>query len=100
MKNPKKIVKTGFDKVSYAYREDNPDKNSKDYKEYKSWADEVSSKLKPRASILELGCGCGVPTTKLLSEQFNVTGVDLSPVQINRAKELVPDATFICDDIL
>lgn len=40
-----------------------------------------------------------MPTSKLLSSRARVTGVDLSPVQIERARLLVPDAEFICEDM-
>jgi len=99
MKNPKDIVQQGYDKVSYAYREDYPDQDSKTYQQYESWVDELSEQLMAGDSVLDLGCGCGVPATELLAQKFRVTGVDLSSVQIERAKELVPNATFICGDM-
>ena len=99
MKNPKDIVQQGYDKVSYTYREDDPDQGSKTYQQYKSWVDELSEQLMAGDSVLDLGCGCGVPATDLLAQKFRVTGVDLSSVQIERAKELVPSTTFICGDM-
>jgi SAM-dependent methyltransferase len=54
----------------------------------------------PRGSdVLDLGCGCGVPDARLLSERFRVTGVDISDVQISRAKRLVPGARFLRADM-
>jgi trans-aconitate methyltransferase len=44
--------------------------------------------------VLDLGCGNGVPVCQLLSERFDVTGVDISDVQIQRARRLVPRAAF------
>ena len=49
--------------------------------------------------VLDLGCGCGVPATAILAELYAVTGVDLSPVQIARARRLVPAAEFRCADM-
>jgi len=49
--------------------------------------------------VLDLGCGCGVPATAILAERFSVTGVDISPVQIERARRLVPAAKFFCQDM-
>ena len=49
--------------------------------------------------MLDIGCGCGVPATKLLAERFTVTGVDISAVQVERARRLVPAARFVCQDI-
>ena len=49
--------------------------------------------------VLDLGCGCGVPATAILAERFSVTGVDISPVQVERARRLVPAAQFVCQDM-
>jgi SAM-dependent methyltransferase len=55
--------------------------------------------LDPGNRILDLGCGCGIPLAESLSDAYSVTGVDISPVQIARARKLVPDASFICADM-
>ena len=99
MKNPKDIVREGYDQVSLAYRGDETDTSDEMYQQYKAWVDEISFSLKKDSSVLDLGCGCGSPSTKLLSETFNVIGVDISPVRIQRAKNLVPNATFVCGDM-
>lgn len=44
------------------------------------------------ASVLEIGCGSG-ELLKLLPNQ-NVTGIDLSPVQVEAARENIPHGTF------
>jgi cyclopropane fatty-acyl-phospholipid synthase-like methyltransferase len=49
--------------------------------------------------VLDLGCGCGVPATAILAERFAVTGVYISPVQVERARRLVPAAQFVCQDM-
>jgi cyclopropane fatty-acyl-phospholipid synthase-like methyltransferase len=49
--------------------------------------------------VLDLGCGCGVPVARRLAQRYAVTGVDLSPVQVERARGLVPNATFIRADM-
>ena len=51
-------------------------------------------------SVLDLGCGAGVPSTKRLAETFRVTGADISEAQIALARRNVPDATFIHADLL
>jgi len=55
--------------------------------------------LKVGSRILDLGCGCGIPAAQELSQQHGVTGVDFSSVQIQRARQLVPEADFICADM-
>jgi SAM-dependent methyltransferase len=56
-------------------------------------------KLAPHARILELGCGAGVPTTRLLAERYSVIGIDISKKQIELARLNVPGATFIVADM-
>jgi cyclopropane fatty-acyl-phospholipid synthase-like methyltransferase len=56
--------------------------------------------LPPRARVLDLGCGAGVPASRILANLgFRVTGLDISAVQIDRARSLVPDATFVHADM-
>jgi SAM-dependent methyltransferase len=99
MTDPKELVSTGYDKVSYAYREDDPDPSGEEFRRYGSWIEELIDLLPEGASVLDLGCGCGVPATKMLAEHFAVTGVDISRVQIERARRLVPKADFMCADM-
>ena len=95
--NVKDIVREGFDKVSYAYRND--EGNAGYSLDYAAWLSELTPLLSPNSKVLELGCGCGVPVAQILSEDFAVTGVDISSVQIERARNLVPLADFICADM-
>jgi len=99
METPKDTVRNGYDKVSFAYREDCPDRASESYKQYEAWIAELGGHLPQYSSVLDLGCGCGVPAARLLSRRFRVTGVDISPIQIQRAKMLIPKADFILGDM-
>ncbi len=56
-------------------------------------------RLPEGANVLELGCGGGGPTTRRLAERFSVTGIDVAREQIIRARQAVPDATFIHADM-
>lgn len=94
--SPKEIVRQGYDKISYAYRTDEGENMPSDYE---GWLGELTPLLPAGAPVLELGCGCGVPVGRLLAEQYKVTGVDISPVQIERARRLVPAAHFLCADM-
>jgi SAM-dependent methyltransferase len=50
--------------------------------------------------VSDIGCGVGVPAGRwLVDAGFAVTGVDISEVQIERARRLVPAATFIRADL-
>lgn len=63
------------------------------------WADELLRRLEDGARVLELGSGAGTPETSRFAERFRVTGVDISPKQVERARVAVPDAEFLCADI-
>lgn len=98
--DPKDIVRTGYDQVSYAYRGDEEDERCQ---QYHGWLDELLPliPISPGESLraLDLGCGNGVPVARKLAQTFAVTGVDLSPVQIERARRNVPEAAFLCQDM-
>jgi cyclopropane fatty-acyl-phospholipid synthase-like methyltransferase len=60
----------------------------------------ITNGLPPDARVLDIGCGAGVPVARTLAEHAHVTGVDLSPEQIRRARANVPAGTFIVGDIM
>jgi SAM-dependent methyltransferase len=98
--NPKDIVRTGYDKISYAYRGDDLDQNDPAISQYTQWLTELIANLPAAAAVLDLGCGNGIPVAKLLSDAgCTVTGVDISPVQIARAQAALPNARFVCADM-
>lgn len=97
MMNPKDMVREGYDKVSHAYRGDTFD--TVDDPCYRKCLDLLLPHLAVGSRILDLGCGCGIPATQELSLRHQVTGVDISPVQIERARLLVPGAKFLCRDM-
>jgi 2-polyprenyl-3-methyl-5-hydroxy-6-metoxy-1,4-benzoquinol methylase len=91
----KDVVRRGYDAVSYLYRDD----ADNDADERREWIDRLVARLPSRATVLDLGCGCGVPVARALVDAgVSVTGVDLSDVQIDRARSLVPGATFVRAD--
>ena len=63
------------------------------------WAADLASRLAPGARVLELGCGGGTRETRELAARFQLTGVDLSERQLERARERVPGATFVHGDL-
>ncbi len=92
--DPKSVVRRGYDLVSRAYRADDAEDGV-----YREWLDLLEQRIEPGAKILDLGCGCGVPVARRLARRYAVTGVDISPVQVARARELVPAAMFLCADM-
>ncbi len=62
------------------------------------WEAAFSERLTDGARVLELGCGPGTVETRRLAQRFRVTGVDISPRQIERARNAIPEAEFIVAD--
>jgi SAM-dependent methyltransferase len=60
--------------------------------------DELERRLAPGDRVLDLGCGAGM-TAARMGERFQVTGVDLSAAQIERARANAPDARFLVADL-
>jgi SAM-dependent methyltransferase len=63
-----------------------------------AWQADLVSRLEEGARVLELGCGAGTPETERLAERFRVTGVDVSPRQVERARAAIPNTDFVCAD--
>jgi SAM-dependent methyltransferase len=94
--DPKAIVEAGYDAL---------------VDRYSAWAGESRdpgrerfvpdfiARLPDGARVLDLGCGNGLPTTRLLAERFAVTGVDVSAGQLEAARRNVPRATFLRGDL-
>ena len=98
MKNqlePKDLVRESYNRISHAYRGDSVSRD----RGYFRWLEILTPLLRPEDPVLDLGCGNGVPVSQELARTFEITGVDISEVQIARAKSLAPDATFLCTDI-
>lgn len=60
----------------------------------------LSDRLSAGTSVLDIGCGTGVPIAKSLAERFSVTGVDVSSEMMLRARANVPRGIFLCDDVM
>lgn len=66
---------------------------------YRAWIASLNARLDEDSTVLDLGCGSGVPVARdLAAAGHQVTGVDISETQIRRAREAVPQAAFIRAD--
>jgi cyclopropane fatty-acyl-phospholipid synthase-like methyltransferase len=99
----RELVRSGYDAISMAYRDDRGCANAvsaEDTASYVTWLDELAHLLPCTARVLDLGCGAGVPASRILVDAgFDVTGLDISAVQIERARRLVPRAAFLHADM-
>lgn len=92
--DPKDVVRRGYDAVSLRY-----DETYGAETKYQSLLDDLCQRIPAGGSVLDLGCGSGVPVARTLAAAgYRVTGIDISEVQIRRARERVPQAEFIHAD--
>jgi cyclopropane fatty-acyl-phospholipid synthase-like methyltransferase len=92
--DPKQIVEAGYDAIADRYQA----WASSFHTPAMGWLDDLLSRLEDGSEILDLGCGRGVPFTQKLARRHRVTGVDISPRQVELARSLVPEAAFVQAD--
>ena len=90
----KKTVKDGYNTIANRYLAERT-RDSQDVR----LLDELMERLPGNAKVLDAGCGAGIPISQILSERFQVTGVDFSEAQVELARKNVPAAKFLCEDI-
>lgn len=94
-RSPSEIVGRGYDALSLRYRADDAAVG-----QYGPWLVDLQRRVSAGGRVLDVGCGCGVPVARELTDGgYQVTGIDLSAVQVKRARTLVPGATFIHGDV-
>jgi SAM-dependent methyltransferase len=89
----KTLVREGYDRCAEEYNRSLRDEASPELRL-------LISRLDRNASVLDIGCGGGIPVCRELARTCSVTGVDISPVQIAFARQSVPSGHFLCGDIM
>ena len=89
-----RIVREGYDKIAEQYNQDREKfDNSKELQEF-------IDTLPEGGSVLDIGCGGGVPILRtLIANGFDATGIDFSSGMLEVAKRNVPQATLIHGDV-
>lgn len=92
----KEVVRRGYDALSVRYDEAYGGETK-----YGDWIGELVGRLGAAgARVVDVGCGSGVPVARaLVAAGHRVTGVDISEVQIRRAREAVPGGEFVRADV-
>lgn len=91
--NYKMLVQRGYDRCAAAYAKARQSGANHEL-------DLLIGRLTTGAQVLDIGCGAGVPIDRTLAQHFQVTGVDISSEQIQRALVNVPHGKFIQGDIM
>jgi SAM-dependent methyltransferase len=99
MREMREVVKKGYEEGDY-YKFYRLREEMEEHPPGKSNVDRLTDALQEGAKILDLGCGPGIPYDKYLVDRgFQITGVDFVQKHIDMAREFVPNATFIQEDI-
>jgi SAM-dependent methyltransferase len=96
MDDPKHLVAAGYDAMASQFDEWQKQVIGSPRMRY---LDKLLAVLPPRPDLLELGCGAGVESTRILAERGRLTGVDISEAQLDLARRRIPSATFMCADL-
>jgi len=90
------IVRDGYDRVAEQYTAQAmiPGPHPRH-----DWLAALLGRLAPDSAVLDIGCGAGIPTGAAVVEGgHHLTGIDLSPRQIELARANVPSGTFLVAD--
>ena len=94
--DPKRTVEEAYDNIADWYLEWTESQRSP----RESYIDKLLKNVPVSPRILELGCGSGVPITRMLLDRgAQVVANDLSSKQISMAKQRCLEATFVPGDM-
>ena len=91
--NYRALVQRSYDQIAESYEQK---RHHAVYPEL-GW---LTARLPAGATVLDVGCGSGVPIARELAAQYHVTGVDLSAEHIRRAQHNVLNGIFLHGDIM
>ena len=94
MSDPKEVVRAGYDAIAERYNERAATFETPELR----WVEEVLSRLDDGADVLDLGCGGGRRAAQRVAARHRYLGVDISPVQIERARRQIPQGRFLVAD--
>jgi cyclopropane fatty-acyl-phospholipid synthase-like methyltransferase len=87
-------VRQGYNKIAENYLA------GRDHFKNDKYLDRLNTLLAPKSTILDLGCGSGIPIdSDLTGKGHKIIGTDISERQIELARENVPDGDFRIEDM-
>ncbi len=90
MSSQASLIRDSYNQIAEAYA------NERHYLKSDKYLRKLEQVIPKQASILDLGCGNGLPVAEtLLKKGYLVTGLDISPVQIKAAKKNCPRGEFL-----
>lgn len=93
---PQDVVAAGYDAVAVRYA----DWQSQVVGDPRhAYVEKLLSLVPEVPDILELGCGAGIEPTPTFAQRGRLVGIDISPVQLDRARAVVPHVELIQGDI-
>jgi len=88
-------VKAGYNKIAKTYLND-----YRDLFKSNKHLDLLIDHLQKGATVLDIGCGAGVPVDKyLIDKGFKIIGIDISEKQIELAQKYLPQGEFHLKDM-
>lgn len=89
----KALVRRGYDACAASFHES---RSAEPGSELRG----LTARLLDGDAVLDIGCGAGVPIARSLAVRYRVTGVDMSPEMVRRARRNVPTGVFVCADVM
>lgn len=96
MDDPRRIVARGYDDAAERHAEWALRTRTAERLAYTRL---VLDALPAGARVLELGCGAGGPTTRMLAERHRLLGIDLSRRSLEIVRRAIPTAAFVQADM-
>jgi len=94
--DPKRFVAASYDRIAERYLNWRAEQHAEGVR---VWLSLLREYVSAGSDVLDLGCGAGVPLTRMLAKHFSTTGVDISARQIELARGNVPNGRFIHGDV-
>jgi cyclopropane fatty-acyl-phospholipid synthase-like methyltransferase len=94
---PGTVVEAGYDRVAEDYA--GLEREGHEWPRLRRLR-ELLSEVPAGGTVLDVGCGNGIPAMRAIQERHTGVGVDVSGVQIDLARKNVPDGHFIQSGIM